>query len=252
MNLFPELIPFLIASLAAFFVGVGKTGVPSLSLLFNALMIIALPTKEALGMVLLLLVVGDLFAVFFYRKHADWKVLLGLLPSIAIGLLIGTFLLNKIPNDLIKPVIGAVVLSLFCLDQALKRGLLAFDNAHPVLGGVFGSLMGVTTVVGNSAGPVSSMYFMLLKFDKYKFMGTSAWLFCIVNLSKVPLLMSIDVIGTNTFYSLLFLLPFVFVGAFSGRLILKMIPEKFFSVLVMVSVLGASSYFLIEYFLGLI
>ncbi|MBX2859465.1 MAG: hypothetical protein KTR17_12455, partial [Cellvibrionaceae bacterium] len=56
MLLFPEFVPFIIAALSSFLVGLGKTGVPSLSLLFNALMIMALPTKEAVGMVLLLLV----------------------------------------------------------------------------------------------------------------------------------------------------------------------------------------------------
>lgn len=204
MLLFPELIPFLIASLASFLVGLGKAGVPSLSLLFNALMIIALPTKEAVGMVLLLLVIGDVFAVLFYRKHAEWKVLLRLLPAIVVGLLIGTFVLDKIPNELIKPVIGGVILGMFALDQAIKFRWLKFDEGHPLLARIFGGLLGVTTVVGNSAGPISAMYFMLLKFDKYQFMGTSAWLFFIINLSKVPLLMSIDVIGDSTFYSLLY------------------------------------------------
>lgn len=245
--LFPELLPFIIAAFAACLVGLGKTGIPSLSLVFNALMIVALPSKEAIGMVLLLLIVGDVFAVRYYRKHAEWKVLLRLLPTIVVGLLMGTFVLNKIPNEMIKPAIAIVIITMFLLDIALKQKWIRFDSEHPMLARVVGSLVGVTTVVGNAAGPVSAMYFMLLKFDKYRFMGTSAWLFLIVNVSKVPLLMSIDVVTSQTFYSLVFLFPFVLIGALLGKRVLTIIPERAFSALVIFSVLGSSSYFLIEY-----
>ena len=248
MLLFPEWISFALAAFSAFLVGVGKTGVPSLSLLFNALMLAAIPTKDAIGMVLLLLVVGDVFAVGFYRQHAHWQTLWRLLPAIAFGLIVGTFLLNEIPNALVQPIIGSLLISLFILDQMLSRGWLRFDKGHPLLAHFFGSIMGVGTIVGNSAGPISAMYFMLLKFDKYRFMGTSAWLFLIVNLTKIPLLMSIEVVHEATFYSLFYLFPFIFVGVFVGKRVLKVIPERVFSTLVVTTTLGTSSYFILNYF----
>jgi len=108
MFLFSETMPLLIAGLAAYCVGMGKAGVPSLSLVFNSLMLLALPSKEAIGLVLLLLIAGDLAALLFYRKHAEWKVLLRLLPAIAVGLAIGTYLLSKISNELVRLVFCSV------------------------------------------------------------------------------------------------------------------------------------------------
>lgn len=250
MTLYPELTVFLFAAVAALLVGVGKTGLPALSLVYNAIMFIAIPNKDAVGLVLLLLIIGDCFAVYFYRQHVEWKTVFKLLPSIVVGLLIGTFLLDIIPNDTVKPIVGLVVLMVLGLDQVQKRGLITFDNGHPVLAMAFGCIAGIATLLGNAAGSVMAIYLLLLKFNKQQFMGTSAWLFFIVNLSKVPLLMSIDVVTDKTFYSALFLIPFVVVGAICGKTVLKLIPLTWFSNIVTISALGSSSYFILEYALA--
>lgn len=247
MILFPELSAFFLAAIAAVFIGLSKTGVPAMSLIFNALMVIAVPSKDAVGLVLLLLVCGDCFGVFFYRKHAQWRALIKLLPSIALGLLLGTYILDKIPNDAIKPIIGTVILIVFAVDIAQKRKWLTFNNGRPLLAIFFGTFAGVATVIGNAAGPIMAVYFLLLKFDKYQFMGTSALLFFIVNLSKIPLLWSIDVITEKTFSSILVLLPFLVIGAVCGRIILQRIPLHWFSGMITIMALGSSSYFIIEY-----
>jgi uncharacterized membrane protein YfcA len=76
-------------------------------------------------------------------------------------------------------------------------------------------------------------------------MGTSAWLFFIVNTSKVPLLWSIDVISQKTFYSLLALLPITVVGAIGGKFVLRLIPTDIFTWLVLLSAIVSACYFLL-------
>jgi len=249
LMLFDSPTAFALAAFAALLVGIGKTGVPAISLIFTAIMAIAISGKFSIGMVLLLLIIGDAFAVLFYRKHADLSILAKMLPAIAVGLALGTYLLDKIPSDAIRPVLGTVVLSMISLDVAKKIGWLKVGEPHALLGVSIGVVAGITTIVGNAAGPIMAMYFLLLRFDKLQFMGTSSWLFFIVNTSKVPLLWSIDVIVPATFYSLIALLPFTVVGAISGKYILRFIPTELFSTLVIGSALITSSYFIIGYFL---
>ena len=61
-----------LASLGALLVGLAKTGMPGLSLLFVSIFASIIPARRSTGVVLPLLIVGDVVAVFSYRRHAQW------------------------------------------------------------------------------------------------------------------------------------------------------------------------------------
>ena len=52
-------------------------------------------------------------------------------------------------------------------------------------------------MVGNAAGPVMSIFLISQGMQKEQFMGTWAWFFLIVNLTKVPLLLSLELFAVN-------------------------------------------------------
>ena len=58
-----------------------------------------------------MLLVGNVFAVAWYRQHADWGRLLRLLPYVLLGMLPGVFVLWARGNRL-RPVIGILVLAM--------------------------------------------------------------------------------------------------------------------------------------------
>lgn len=248
--LIDSVVPFLIAAFAALLIGIGKTGVPGLSLLFGAIMALAIGGKASVGMVLLLLCVGDAFAVLFYRKHAQWGIMLRLLPALAIGIAAGTWLLDVIADAALRPVLGTIILALLAVDFARDRAWLSVQPKHPAVTGGVGVLAGITTVIGNAAGPIMSIYYLMLKLDKYQFMGTAAWLFFIVNLSKVPLLWSIEVVTRESLVTLLALAPFTIVGALIGKQVLRLLPMEVFSKVVLFSALITASSFILSYWLN--
>ena len=43
------------------------------------------PARQSVGAVLLMLLVGDLFAVGYYRRYTQWSKLWGLFPAVAVG-----------------------------------------------------------------------------------------------------------------------------------------------------------------------
>ena len=80
---------WLLAVLAAMLVGVAKTGITGLSLLFVSMFASIMPARRSTGVVLPLMIVGDFVAVLAYRRHAQWKYLWKLFPWAGTGIVIG-------------------------------------------------------------------------------------------------------------------------------------------------------------------
>ena len=102
---------------------------------------------------------------------------------------------------------------------------------------IVGFLGGFITMIGNAAGPIMSIYFLSMGFNKNKFIGTAAWFFLFVNLFKVPFHIFIwDTIDLNILLFDLSLFPLILIGALIGVWIVKKIPEKPYKIFVIVSV----------------
>ena len=94
---------------------------------------------------------------------------------------------------------------------------------------LFGLLGGFTTMIGNAAGPVLSVYLLSMRKDKMEYIGINAWFFLVVNLLKVPLQIFVwDNISWDTFSLNLAMLPIIGIGAWLGIGIVKLFPEKAF------------------------
>ena len=63
------------------------------------------------------------------------------------------------------------------------------------------------------------------------FIGTAAWYFFALNLFKLPFSYSLGLINANSLPISLALIPFAIRGALSGRLLIRLIDQKFFETL---------------------
>jgi uncharacterized membrane protein YfcA len=233
------LISLIFGLIAAMFFGMSKTGVPGIGLPGVLMMTLAFPGTEKIstGAVLPLLVLADIFAVRYYWKNADYKKIGQLLPSIVAGLLLGTVVLRSIDHHQFKVGLGVLVLIMIAFEELRRR---LHWNSFPKKRGfawTMGFLTGFTTLIGNAAGPVNNVYLAAQNFDKTKFMGTTAVLFCIVNLSKLPLIggavPGLNMITAKTLWFDLKLLPGLLLGVLLGRQVYKLVPEKYFVPLVL-------------------
>ena len=109
----------------------------------------------------------------------------------------------------------------------------------------FGSLMGLTggfaTMIGNSAGPVFTLYFLAMRLTKKEFIGTGAWLYLIMNTGKLPL--QVLVWKNVTLTSLipgLISIPFIALGIYLGIRIVKLFSEKVYRIFVIITTIGSS------------
>ncbi|HEY8903240.1 MAG TPA: sulfite exporter TauE/SafE family protein, partial [Chthoniobacterales bacterium] len=110
----------------------------------------------------------------------------------------------------------------------------------PMLGWVAGCVGGVTTMLANAAGPIMSIYLLACRLPKMELVGTAAWFFFVVNLSKIPFSASLGLIDHESLWLTLILAPLVIVGAASGKWLLTRINQPLFEALLIVfSVLAA-------------
>lgn len=222
------LMPWLLGACAALLSGLGKTGVPGIGILAVPLMAMVFPAKTSVGVLLPLLIAGDIFAVAWYRRHAEWPRLLELFPCVIAGIVAGTFVLYAMSTDYFKPFLGTLVLVLLALE--LVRGRLGWERIpyqrwFVVLSG---SLAGFATTVGNAAGPIMNIYLVAKGLQKQQFMGTIAWYFFIFNCVKVPIFAGLGLINAETLRFDAMMLPAVAAGALLGRWVLGRISQKGF------------------------
>ncbi len=212
----------------ALLVGFVKTGLPPLGILIPVVMALTFPTKTSVGTLLLYLVVGDILAVVFYRRTAEWSELVKLVPPVVCGLVVGVLILGAVDDRVLRVTIGALVLSLVLLEVVRMRRAASMNVRHPLFRFFVGASAGTATTLANAAGPIMGIYFLSAGLEKARFMGTTAVFFLVVNVSKIPAFAYLDMIQLPYLEAFVLLFPLVIVGAVIGRRFLAWIPQEAF------------------------
>jgi uncharacterized membrane protein YfcA len=218
----------LISGLAGLLIGLAKAGVAGLGIAVVPLMAEVFGAKPSVGIVLPILITGDIFALVVYRRFAAWKVILRLFPFALAGILGGVFFLDMIDSSLLKRLMGGVVLGLIGLKVFVAPRLTNPPKTATTVAPLIGIVAGITTAMANAAGPLMTVYFLWMGLEKKTFIGTAAWFFFVVNLTKVPFLVGIDLITLQSLRFSLVAVPFVVLGGFGGVWLLKRISQRIF------------------------
>ncbi|MFF1677626.1 sulfite exporter TauE/SafE family protein [Streptomyces sp. NPDC058256] len=230
---------FAALAAAALLVGFSKTAVSGANTVSLAIFAAVLPARASTGVLLPILIVGDVLAVLTYRRHAHWPTLWRLFPAVAAGVVFGTLFLVWADDGVVRTSIGAILLLMAAV--TLWRRRTADKNEEPdsvatrrgrIQARSYGVLGGFTTMVANAGGPVMSMYLLSAGFRKLGFLGTSAFFFLIVNVSKVPFSVGLGLIDGNSLLLDAALAAFVLPGAVLGKWAVNRINQRLFEQLV--------------------
>jgi uncharacterized membrane protein YfcA len=219
---------------SALLVGISKTGLPGVAIPAVLLMTQAFSddAKLAVGAMVPVLLVGDVFAVTWYRHHAQWNRLWRLFPYVVLGMVPGGILLWTLEEgNQLRPILGVLFLGLIALEICRRRFAWERVPRRWWFVGTLGLLAGFSTNIGHAAFPVMAVYLISQQLDKQEFIGTAAWFFLVVNLSKVPFYCAADMITTETLCFGLFVAPVAILGALVGVCVLRRIPQRLFDVL---------------------
>jgi len=200
---------FVALAAAATLVGFSKTAVSGANTVSLAVFAAVLPARESTGVLLPVLIVGDVLAVLgailllmagvtMWRRHTATR-------AVAVE--------DAATNDA-------------SADDAVEasNGRLKARS--------YGVLGGFTTMVANAGGPVMSLYLLSAGFQKLGFLGTSAWFFLIVNTTKVPFSVGLGLIDGRSLLLDVLLALFVFPGAIIGKACVNRINQRLFERLV--------------------
>ena len=245
LSIHPSLTPEFLAIflLLAMLLGMAKAGLSGFGLAVIPVMALIFGAKESTGVILPMLITADIMAVIYYRQHAVWKHILKILPWVAVGIVTALIVGNMINNSQFRIVMISVVwimLALMIVNDLWRKE--SDEIPHNMFFGAFlGLAGGFATMIGNSAGPVFTLYFLSMRLPKKEFIGTGAWLYLIMNTGKLPL--QVLVWKNITLVSLipgLISIPFIALGIFLGIRIVNLFSEKVYRYFVIITTIVSS------------
>ena len=227
---------WLLVIICGLLVGTAKVGVTGTVMLAIPVLAGIFGGKHSVGLLLPMLCMGDVFAIRYYHRHAEWFHVWRLMPWSFMGILTGVAVGNVISDIQFKGILASIIL--------ISLGLMIWRDSRKVeadipkslwFSAITGLFSGFTTMIGNAAGPVMAIYLLSMRLPKNNYIGTKAWFFFIVNLLKVPF--HIFIWHTITLKTLSFdfaILPAIALGALIGIKTVKKIPEKTYRIFIII------------------
>ena len=241
LNLDLSIGAWLLAGLGSFLLGIAKGGIKGLGAIITTLLAVVFGSKASTGILMPLLIVGDVFAVFYYHRHTRWIYLWKLMPFMVIGVLVGVWYGKNLSEEDFKRGMAILILISVVLMWFLEKAKKIQIPDNRLFAGVMGTISGFSTMVGNLAGPFSELYFLAIRVPKEVFIGTAAWLFFITNLFKLPFhIFSWKTIHTDSLYIDLLLLAPLLAGLWAGVVLVKVLnQEQFRRAIMVLTILGS-------------
>lgn len=228
-------LQWLLLIVAAFLAGLSKTALNGIGPFTAAVAALVLPVAQSTGFVLLLLLAGDLVAITVYRAHADWRVIRKLAPAIVVGILLGVALMSNIDAQLLRRVLGTVLLLLVVLQFVQNRKPALFEDVELPrwITNAAGTTAGFTSMLANAGGPVMNLYLLNVKSAVLGFLGTTAWVFFAINMMKLPFSIGLGLLNGDMLLTALACLPALYLGAWVGLRIARRISLETFKHLIL-------------------
>ncbi|HEX8325641.1 MAG TPA: sulfite exporter TauE/SafE family protein, partial [Tepidisphaeraceae bacterium] len=178
--------PWIVICLAVALIGIAKSGFGGgLGLIVVPIVTLALPMAgqyegqyrgdDALGLLLPLLIVGDIIAVWQYRREVSWPLVGRLMPGAIVGILIGTWLIWLLKND---AKLAASLINLeIGFESMLLVGLSWYRQWHgrqqkllpePWRAIGTGTFAGASSTLAHAAGPIIAMYLLPLELGRLR------------------------------------------------------------------------------------
>ncbi|MCP4710940.1 MAG: sulfite exporter TauE/SafE family protein [Planctomycetes bacterium] len=243
-----DTLGWLVAIGCAVSIGCNKTSGLGVTILFVPLVAQIMPARESVGFILPMLCISDVIALSYWWKEVKWRMVGRILPWALVGVLPGFYCLRRIDDKMLMPVIGVIILVMI--------GVTTWQNSRynrslhiPTawwFAAVMGMMTGLTSTLANSAGPIMVIYLLAMRLEKGAFVSTHLGCFWILNLSKVPLYLSLGVITRESFVTDLVLVPGIIVGAVLGVILVHRINQKAFNAVVSLLAVAAVVYLCVK------
>ena len=175
----------IVTAIAAFLIGFSKAGVGgTLSPFVTVLVALSIPADDAIGLLLPMLIVADWFTMSAHWRQWVTPIVLRLLLASTVGIIIGSTILGSISEPALRNLIAIAMLVFavyYLITKTQIAANLSMTRAWPA-----GFVGGLSSSLAHLGGPPILAYLLTTDLPPRKFVATSAALFTITNLLKVP------------------------------------------------------------------
>jgi uncharacterized membrane protein YfcA len=237
-----------LVALAIFLIGVTKSGFGSgAGLMIVPMTAIALRhvpgfgAEMALPLLLPLLLVGDVIAIWQYRRQFSIPIIARLAPGTLIGIVAGTLLLKwfaskrDLAEALINVEIGLESVVLVSInwyrEWRAQHGVPPYQPSA-IKSAAVGAFAGTSSTLAHAAGPIIALHLLPQQLERGVFVGTCALYFCLVNTAKLPGYYHSGLFAQLAPSFALRFVPLVLLGAVFGFWVNRRILDRLFTKLV--------------------
>jgi uncharacterized protein len=209
------------------------------------LLCLVMRVDRVAAIMLPMLCLFDLNAIYHFRQEKDLKKLAKIIPSILIGVAIGSIFWFWVGSNGIErfdrplKIFVGITGILFALYIFFKDTILRHVTSNEpnfVWTHLTGISAGITSTIAHAAGPIISLYMYVQRMNKTQYVGTVAWTFTFINFSKLPTYTFAGLFDATNLAMALVLLPVVPIGSYLGKWLHDRISEELFNRVIMICV----------------
>lgn len=245
----PLAVFWVFVALAILIQGISKSGFAGgAGILSLPLMMLVMPADRVTATLLPLLCLCDMNAIYHHRRNVVWdKVWAIFLPSL-IGTVLATLVWWRVGQQGIdryavplKQFVGiiAILFALYIVAKEASMRWVEHHQAGPKTAFVAGVAAGFTSSMAHAAGPIVSLYMFSQGLGRTLFVGTVAWTFTFINLSKLPFFYVTGLLTWDVLKFDCLLIPLIPAGSWLGLWMHHRVSERLFNRIVMVLTLVA-------------
>jgi uncharacterized membrane protein YfcA len=229
---------FLVAFLS---IVIGTVAGFGTSTIFLPAALFFLDFKTALVLVAITHLSANLGATTFFRHGLDKRlILLFGVPSIFITI-IGAYMVSYVPQNILIIILG-IFLLLFSILFLIKPNFrVPNSETSTIIGGALsGFLQGLLGI----GGPLRGAFLISYNLDKYKYIATLAAIAVIIDLTRIPIYLSDNLLEPQYYIYIPILVVMGIIGSYIGKRIVVFIPQTIFKKVVLIAI-GIASLVLI-------
>jgi hypothetical protein len=213
-----------------FLVSLSKGGLGGMAgTLSTPLLALVMPVNQALGLLLPIMLLADIFSVALHWKRWNARLVWLLIPGAIVGVTIGTYFITNVSTQVLK--IGlAVIALLFVVYKLFEKRILGSEKYQERRwhGWLAGTTAGFTSAMAHSGVPPISIYLILQDVTPRVFIATSVLFYAILNWIKVPYYYFTGMFDFPRIWQIAWVLPIVPFGVWFGRWLVLKVPKHIF------------------------
>lgn len=246
----PWPIFWVFVSVAILIQGISKSGFAGgAGILSLPLMMLVMPVEKVAAMLLPILILCDMNAIYHHQHNKDWRVIRSLyIPCIA-GILLGAAVWWYIGREdvqqyapYLKKFVGvmACLFAAYILVRQTAMEWVRHYRPGPRVAILAGVSAGFCSTIAHVAGPIVGLYIFAHGLGKSLFVGTVAWTFTLINLTKLPFYIGVGLLHWDVLRLDLLLVPLIPIGSYAGKWMHHRVSETHFNGVICVLTVLAS------------